>query len=156
MVERHPVWPHLIVVWLEVFQPQAVSSRDADAGMDAKAGNRCTAGSRWQGAIFGIHLVPHSCDAHAGTPSRRHAPRNRGAVEFGEHRFVTPKAIRLVRIRLRTQAAFRHELCNTAMNALRQMGYFLIRRRGDPPEHRFTLAVNHKDAIQNQDMEMRV
>ena len=156
MVERHPVWPHLIVVWLEVFQPQAVSGRNADAGMDAEAGNRRTAGARWQGAVFGVNFVPHSPDAHASARSRRHAPRDRGAVELGEQRLVALKTIGLIRIRLRPQASFLHESCDTAMNALRNLGDLFIRRRGYTPEHRFALAGHHIEAIYCKNMEMRV
>ena len=76
----------------ETFQSQPVPSGDADAGMDAEAGDRRTAGTRWQVAIFGIHLVTHSRDAHPGALPRGHAPRDRGTVEFGKQRFVPPKA----------------------------------------------------------------
>jgi len=124
--------------------------------MDAEAGNRRTAGARRQGAILGIHFVPHSRDAHAGARPRRHAPRDRGAVEFGKQRFVAPQGVRLVRIPLRTQAAFLNEPCDTAMYALRYTGNFLISRRGDAPEHWFALAVNHIDTIHCQDMKMGI
>jgi hypothetical protein len=116
--------------------------------MDAEAGNRRTAGTRWARAVFGIHFISHSHDAHAGTRARCYTPRNRGAVEFGEHRLVAPKTLGLIGIRLRPQAPFLHESCDTAMNALRNPGNFLIRRRGYTQENRFALAVNHVNSIQ--------
>jgi hypothetical protein len=48
---------------------------------------------------------------------------------------------------LRTQAAFLHEACDTAMYALRCAGNFLVSRRGHMPEHRFALAINDIEAI---------
>jgi hypothetical protein len=51
---------------------------------------------------------------------------------------VTPKTISLIRIRLRLQASFLHESCDTAMNALRNLATFLsvggdTRRNSDSP-----------------------
>jgi hypothetical protein len=131
-------------------------SGDADAGMDAEAGNGRTAGTRRQGTFFGSHFVPHSRYAYAGSRSRRHALRDRGAVEFAEQRSVAPKATRLVRIRFRPQTAFLNEPCDTAMNALHHMGNFLTRRRGHTPERQFSFAAHHIDDIQNQYMEMGI
>jgi len=86
--------------------------------MNAEASNRRTAPARWQGAIFGIHLV-------------------------------APKRISLVRIGLRAQAPSFHEICHTAMNALRHASDFSVTWRGKATKYRFTLAVNHIDAIQS-------
>ena len=78
-----------------------------------------------------------------------------GVMAFPCALIVQAKEISLKYAGPPTKAAFLDEPCDTAMNALRHTGNFLIHRWGYTPEHRFALAVRNIDAIQSQDMEMR-
>jgi len=105
VVERHPVRPHLVAVWLEVFQSKAVPSRDADISMEAEARDRRTARTGHNGGIRPFLNSADFHDALAGVRTHGDAPGDRSAVKLGEQRLLLPESIRFLRISPRPQTA---------------------------------------------------
>ena len=129
VVELHPVRPHLVAVWLEVFQPHAIPGRNTHTCMDAVARHSRITPAGWQG--LHIHRISHSRDAAAGTRAGGDSPRDQGTVQFGKQRLVVPQPVGFVGIRLRPKAAALEKLGDTVRNAICHTGDFSIAETSD-------------------------
>jgi hypothetical protein len=109
--------------------------------MDAEVLNQSTTVSWFLCGIFGIRPIADSNNALACARARRHASRDRCAIEFGKQRFVAPKRVGLLWVSLRTKAPLFNEMLGTLMGAFRNAGNLGIRRRPNSLEYQMALAV---------------
>ena len=104
---RQPVRPHVVAVWLEVFQALAIARGHADVGVDADAGRAGTPGAGRDGKVLYIDSISDGRDTTAGTRARGDAAVDRGAVELGQKLWRLTEAMRL-QLRAEMFNAFNH------------------------------------------------
>ena len=128
-----------------------VSGRHGDIGVQAEARHTGAARAGQRIQTLGIDLVSGAGHPLAGVGTKGDSSRDRGRIETREPWLIAPERIRLLRVRLRTQASALEQCGNTLRQGSGQLGDLLIFGSKQGLKLRVILIIGGVDAIQRQE-----
>ena len=132
----------------QTLEAEPISGRNADACMDAEAGNRCAAPAIRDRKVFQFDGISGFGDACPRARANGNAPGNGSAVKLGKQGLILQKPIVVISSGLRPKPSALEEPGHPPRNTFCKPGDFRVTRRRRAPERELAFVIDYVDPVE--------